>query len=66
MAVISGVGVKEYYRKRGFVDEGCFLVKKLKKVNKNRLFGIMIIISIITITIMILINQLINQFNKSN
>ncbi len=29
LAVIAGIGVKEYYRKRGFVDDGMYLVKML-------------------------------------
>ncbi len=29
LAVIAGIGVKEYYRKRGFTDEGTYLVKEL-------------------------------------
>ncbi len=30
ISVLSGVGVKQYYRKIGFVDEGIYLSKKLK------------------------------------
>jgi len=29
LTVISGVGVKEYYRKLGYVDEGTYVVKEL-------------------------------------
>lgn len=29
LAVIAGIGVKDYYRKRGFVDDGTYLVKGL-------------------------------------
>lgn len=36
IAVISGNGVKEYYRKMGFVDEGLYLTKDLTKdVTRN-------------------------------
>ena len=31
LAVISGVGVRDYYRKQGFKKRGTYLVKKLKK-----------------------------------
>lgn len=30
MAVISGIGVKEYYRKRGYHDEATYMIKELK------------------------------------
>ena len=30
LLVISGVGVKEYYRKLGYQDEGCYVSKMLK------------------------------------
>ena len=29
LAVIAGIGVKDYYRRRGFTDEGTYLVKRL-------------------------------------
>lgn len=31
LSVISGVGVREYYRKNGYVSEGTYVVKDLKK-----------------------------------
>jgi len=31
IAVISGVGVRDYYRKKGYLDNGNFLIKKIPK-----------------------------------
>lgn len=31
LSVISGVGVREYYRKNGYISEGTYMVKNLKK-----------------------------------
>lgn len=36
LAVISGVGVKEFYRKQGFVDEGSYVVKHLYKTSNAK------------------------------
>lgn len=33
IAVISGVGVRDYYRKKGYLDEGHYLIKKMPKQN---------------------------------
>jgi ELP3 family radical SAM enzyme/protein acetyltransferase len=35
IAVISGVGVRDYYRKKGYLDEGHYLIKKIPKNNNN-------------------------------
>jgi ELP3 family radical SAM enzyme/protein acetyltransferase len=35
IAVISGVGVRDYYRKKGYLDEGHYLVKKITKGSKK-------------------------------
>jgi len=31
MVVISGIGVKEYYKKLGYQKEGCYMVKGLQR-----------------------------------
>ena len=51
IAVISGNGVKEYYRKFGFEDEGMFMVKHLdtdiKKYKNNNVIIYIIVVMII-------------------
>lgn len=46
IAVISGDGVKPYYRKRGYWDEGEYLVKYLQVIRRRnlwkRLFGVLL------------------------
>jgi elongator complex protein 3 len=32
MAIISGIGVRDYYRKRGYTLQGTYMIKKLKKI----------------------------------
>ena len=42
IAVISGEGVKPYYKKFGFIEEGDYMIANLGKKNKNKhVFGIM-------------------------
>ncbi len=33
MAIISGIGVRDYYRKRGYKLEGTYMIKKLSPIN---------------------------------
>jgi len=40
IAVISGVGVRDYYRKKGYLDEGHFLIKKIPKNNHKTVWNI--------------------------
>ena len=42
ISIISGVGVREYYEKRGYTLSNTYMVKKLKKVN-NKIFGLILI-----------------------
>lgn len=51
IAVISGVGVRNYYRKDGFVDGDNFLIKKLenKPNTKFGIYGVMILLVVIMI-----------------
>jgi len=51
MAVISGEGVKGYYRKLGYVDDGLYLTKKLKK---NTMIHVLYILCILFILIAII------------
>jgi ELP3 family radical SAM enzyme/protein acetyltransferase len=55
IVVISGIGVKNYYRKLGYKSEGTFMVKSLKKINLCLSFLVTIIISI---SLKIIINKI--------
>lgn len=39
VAVISGVGVREYYRKLGYRLEGTYMVKNLEQVSRRQIIG---------------------------
>jgi ELP3 family radical SAM enzyme/protein acetyltransferase len=55
IVVISGIGVKNYYRKLGYKSEGTFMVKKFKTFNLCLSFLVTIIISI---SLKIIINKI--------
>jgi len=64
MAIISGIGVREYYENRGYNLEETFMVKKLKYDFEEKKLIISIIISLISICFYLLIstNYLKNYF----
>ena len=43
IAIISGVGVRGYYEKRGYTLSNTYMVKKIKKVNNNNILGVVMI-----------------------
>ena len=53
LAIISGVGVRNYYRKNGYILEGGYMIKTLKKYNIiniiNIFWGIILIIFMVLI-----------------
>jgi GNAT superfamily N-acetyltransferase len=55
IVVISGIGVKNYYRKLGYKSKGTFMVKKFKTFNLYLSFLVTIIISI---SLKIIINKI--------
>lgn len=44
IAVISGVGVRPYYRKLGYTDEGHFQIKHLTKTTHNMVYYLMLFV----------------------
>lgn len=54
IAVIAGVGVREYYRYHGYTidsEEGCYQIKMLEKTNKTFLTNIIIVIIFFSLSI---------------
>jgi len=53
IAVISGVGVRDYYRKKGYLDNGHFLIKKLEKQSFKSPMGRTLSIGIALLSILL-------------
>jgi ELP3 family radical SAM enzyme/protein acetyltransferase len=58
MAIISGIGVRDYYRKRGYELRGSYMMKRLEKSKMSNIW-------IIT-TLIIIISYIINIITKTN
>jgi len=64
IAVIAGVGVREYYRNQGYTidsEDGCYQIKLLN--NKQQIFKTNTIVYILFLIVFIFSNFLINKYN---
>jgi elongator complex protein 3 len=47
MAIISGIGVRDYYRKRGYTLRGTYMMKDLFALDESNLMSRILIISVL-------------------
>jgi ELP3 family radical SAM enzyme/protein acetyltransferase len=64
MAIISGIGVRDYYRKRGYELYGTYMIKQLEKSKVYLLLIIIILISIIGYIVKYLYKNYVNYLYK--
>jgi len=59
VAIISGIGVEQYYARKGYKKVGGFMIKELVKEEKEELMIIMIIIKTVIMLMLLIVRQII-------